>query len=58
MNIPPSEARHLSYYDSQAILWHWNDMHDVGDGDAPDPELTMKLIDKINADPRLTGPVN
>lgn len=57
MNVPPSEARALSYYDYQALLWNWNDAHKVGDeGDLPDAETTMALLDKINADPRLTGP--
>lgn len=54
MNIPPSEARAFSYRDYQAILWHWNDSHDLED-DHPDPALTMKLIDEINADPRLVN---
>lgn len=56
MNIPPSEAKQLSLYEYEAILWNWNDAQGGHDDDAPDPELTMKLIDRINADERMTGP--
>jgi hypothetical protein len=56
MNIPPSEADKLSLYRYQALLHHWNDAHDTsGEGDRPDPDVTQKLLDRINADPRLTG---
>lgn len=54
MNIPPSEANRLSFYDYEMLLWNWNDAHDQ-DSDAPDPEQTIKRLAKINADPRLTG---
>lgn len=55
MNIPPSEARQLSYYDYQALLWNWNDAQARTDVEPPDPEMTMALLDQINSDPRLTG---
>lgn len=56
MNIPPSEAKMLSYHDYEAILWHWNDAHRSSDDvDPPDAETTMVLLERINADPRLTG---
>lgn len=55
MNIPPSEARALSYHEYQAILWNWNDAHAIGDVEPPDPEITKARLDRINADPRLTG---
>lgn len=56
MNIPPSEAKSLSLWEYEAILSEWNDAHDYGDDmAAPDPETTQALLDKINADPRLTG---
>lgn len=54
MNIPPSEAKQLSYYEYQSILWNWNDMHSTED-EAPDPERAIAMLDRINADPRLTG---
>jgi hypothetical protein len=55
MNIPPSEAKALSLWEDEALLWNWNEAHNVeGDG-PPDPETTQALLDKINADPRLTG---
>jgi hypothetical protein len=56
MNIPPSEARELSLYEYEGLLWNWNDAHG-GDsaGEVPDADTTMVLIDRINADPRFTG---
>jgi hypothetical protein len=55
MNIPPSEAEHMSLYDYEAMLWNWNEAHRSGDDiDPPDPETTMARLEKINADPRLT----
>jgi hypothetical protein len=56
MNIPPSEANRLSMHDYESILWNWNDAQKAGDIEAPDPDVAMAMIDKINADPRLTGP--
>ena len=57
MNVPPSEARLLSLHDYEMLLWNWNENHRSDDDvDPPDPEQTMALIDRINADPRLTGP--
>ena len=57
MNIPPSEAKQLAMHEYEGILWNWNDAHDVNsDGDVPDAETTMVLVDRINADPRFTGP--
>lgn len=54
MNIPKSDAETLSLWEYEALLWHWNDAHETGsDVEAPDPERTMALLDRINADPRL-----
>lgn len=55
MNIPPSEANKFSLYEYEAVLWNWNDALNRDDVEAPDPEATMALIDRINADPRMTG---
>jgi len=27
MGVPPSEARRLSWWEYQAMLWNWNDRH-------------------------------
>jgi hypothetical protein len=55
MNIPPSEADKLDLQTFQGILAEWNEMHALdGDVDAPDPEFAIPLLDRINADPRLT----
>jgi len=57
MNIPPSEAKQFSIHEYEALLWNWNDAHRTSDDvDPPDPETTIALLDRINADPRLTGP--
>lgn len=54
MNIPLSEARRLDLHTYEGVLYHWNEAHSTGDDDAPDPEVVMPLLDRINADPRLT----
>jgi hypothetical protein len=55
MNIPPDEARRMSLWEYEARLYHWNEAHEVKDEvEAPDPEMVMPLLDRINADPRLT----
>lgn len=57
MSIPPSEAKTLSYHEYEALLWNWNDAHKIGDDpDPPDADATMALLDRLNADPRFTGP--
>lgn len=54
MNVPPSEARGLSLWEYEALLFHWNEAHSTSDDPGPpDPEVVMPLLDRINADPRL-----
>jgi hypothetical protein len=54
MNIPPSEANRLSLYGYEEILYHWNEAHSLDDdGDTPDPERVMAILEKANADERL-----
>lgn len=53
MNIPPSDAKAMSLWEYEALLHHWNSAHKTDDVQAPDHESTQKLIDRINADPRL-----
>lgn len=58
MGIPPGEAKTLSLWEYEALLWNWNESHSTdGDIEPPDPEQTMALLDRINADPRLTGAI-
>lgn len=55
MNIPGDEARRMSLWEYEARLYHWNEAHNTSDDvEAPDPEMVMPLLDRINADPRLT----
>jgi hypothetical protein len=55
MNIPGDEARRMTLWEYEARLYHWNEAHEVKDEvEAPDPEIVMPLLDRINADPRLT----
>lgn len=37
MGMPPSEAKRLTWWEYQALLWNWNDRH-AADGDGPAPE--------------------
>lgn len=53
MHMPPSEAKALSLWEYEAMLWNWNKAHNGSDVEAPDPDKTQKLIDKINLDPKL-----
>lgn len=52
MNIPPSEAKALSLWEYESLLFHWNDAHG-GEVKAPDAGQTQSMIDQINSDPRL-----
>lgn len=45
----------MSLHEYEQRLWHWNEAHDTEGGNLPDIDVTMSLIDKINADPRLTN---
>lgn len=55
MGIGPGDARELSLWDYEALLYHWNDAHQSGDDvEAPDPARALAMLDRINADPRLT----
>ncbi len=54
MHLPPSEAKALSMWEYEAMLHGWNEAHRSGDDvEAPDPDKTQKLIDRINLDPKL-----
>jgi hypothetical protein len=53
MNVPPGEAKALSIWEYEALIWNWNDAEGGNDVEPPDPALTMKLIDRINANPDL-----
>lgn len=56
MNIPPDVAAGMSLWEYEALLYHWEEAHGSGDDvGLPDPEVTMRLIEKANADPRLTN---
>lgn len=43
----------MSLWEYEALLQHWNKAHGSDDVEAPDHARTQKLIDRINADPRL-----
>lgn len=50
MGIQPSEAKRLSWWDYQAMLWTWNDRHTV-EGDtppeAPDADAVAKSQQRL-----------
>lgn len=35
MGIPPSEVKAMTWWESQAIIWNWNDRHDPEGKDEP-----------------------
>lgn len=47
----------MTLYEYEERLWHWNEAHESDEDkiDLPDPEVTMRLIDRANADKRLTN---
>lgn len=54
MNVSPAEARRLSLFEYEAMLFHWNDAHDAsGNVDAPDPDFAMRVLEMANSDERL-----
>lgn len=47
----------MSLYEYEAVLWHHNEAHrGPGDVEPPDPEVATALVEKLNNDPRFTGP--
>jgi hypothetical protein len=47
MGIPPSEAKRLTWWEYQALLWNWNDRHpqpgeDGDPAEAPDAEFVAR----------------
>jgi hypothetical protein len=54
MSIPSEQADKLSLWKYEALLWNWNEAHDIGDVEPPDPDVVLPLLERINADPRLT----
>lgn len=54
MNVSDADARGMSLYDYEGRLHYWNKAHATGDDvEAPDPEKTQTLIDRINSNPKL-----
>lgn len=56
MNIPPSEAKALSIYEYEALLWQWNDARAGDEADAPpivDHAITQRLMDNLASRPDL-----
>ena len=58
MNIPPSEAKRLSLWEYEAILWNFNEAHRVEDDEpsAPEPKILQSQLDRLNSDPLLNPP--
>jgi hypothetical protein len=54
MGLGKADTETMSLWEYESRLYHWNEAH--GDGNditPPDPELTQRLIDKINSSPEL-----
>lgn len=53
MNISPAEARDLSLWEYEALLYNWNKIHDPDHVEIVDPEITQRKIDGLKARPDL-----
>lgn len=47
-------AETMSLREYEGRLYHWNEANSAGEVEAPDPEIAIPLLERINADPRLT----
>lgn len=50
MSIPPSEARELTWWEYQAMLWNWNDRHSTDEQDeaeAPDADFVARQFERL-----------
>lgn len=54
MNISLGEAKAMTLWEYEAILWNHNEAHGTDDLPPPDPEIAIPLLDRLNSDPRLT----
>lgn len=52
MNVPPSEANDLGLYEYQAMIWHWNKLHQ-SEPDGPSIDETKAMISALKANPEL-----
>lgn len=50
MNVPPSEANDLGLWEYQAMIYHWNKLHQT-EPDGPSPAETQAMIDALKANP-------
>jgi hypothetical protein len=54
MGLGKADTETMSLWEYESRLYHWNEAHGDGNDIAPpDPELTQRLIDKINNSPEL-----
>lgn len=44
MGIAPSEAKRLSWWEYQAILWNWNDRHEIDKEEPPEPPTPESVL--------------
>ena len=56
MGLGRADTDDMSLWEYEGRLWHWNEAHSTDGGDlpGPDPKTAMVLLERINADPRLT----
>jgi hypothetical protein len=53
MNIGAADAREMTLYEYEMRLHHWNEAHATEDTEIVDPDITQRLIDKLNSRPDL-----
>lgn len=49
-----SRVESMSLWEYEGLVYQWNEAQGGSDIEAPDPEIAIPLLDRINADPRLT----
>jgi len=50
MGIPPSEAKALTWWEYQAMLWNWNDRHSTDEQEeveAPDADFIRRRQERL-----------
>lgn len=57
MGVAPDAADHMDLWEYEALLFHWNESHGGGEPTLPkpDPMAAQRILDKANANPKLTG---
>lgn len=58
MGLGKADTDSMSLWEYEARLYHWNEAHGSDSVNAPDPDIAFRILEKANADPRLTKGLN